>query len=105
MIIHYMPAEERTYPRKYFALDLKRVPDRFLPRPLGGVPVGRRVVKIDMSAPIPDSKNEIPMPGEVFYPPGSPERCVHKSPKLSPAERKKADKEYWARRRNTGYNW
>lgn len=120
-ITHYQAADSlsRLLPRKYFAYTLLGIripiPHRYrqhlpianwiAPHSIGGAPAGRRVIKLDMSAPIPDSKNEIPMAGEVFYPPGSPERCVHKSPKLPPAERKKADAKYMARRRDTGYDW
>ena len=121
VVTHYQATDSlsRLTPRKNFAYALLGiripVPHRYrqylpianwiAPHVLGPVPVGRRVIKLDMSAPIPDSKNEIPMAGETFYPPGSPERCVHKSPKLSPAERKKADKKYYARRGDTGYDW
>jgi hypothetical protein len=108
-VTHYQAADSlaRLLPRKWFAYALLsiRVPDWIAPHAPGTIPTGRRIIKLDMGAPIPDSKNEIPMAGEVLYPPGSPERCVHKSPKLPPAERKAADKKYQARYRITGYDW
>lgn len=110
-VAHYQPADslERSSPRKYFTfalLDTRRPLAYWLaPRVIDAAPTGRRIVKLDMGAPIPDSKNEIPMPGEVLYPPGSPERCVHKSPALPPAERKKANAKYMARRRDGGIDW
>lgn len=113
-VTHYQSGNSlsRLMPRKWFAYALLGIHKRGAPLPCWiappapvGIPPSRRIVKLDMSAPIPDSRNAIPMTGEVFYPPGAPERCVHKSPKLPPAERKKADAKYMARRRDTGYDW
>lgn len=120
-VTHYQAADSlaRLLPRKRFAYTLlgimvplahrkpyrKPLPNWIASHVPPFIPVGRRIIKLDMGAPIPDSKNEIPMAGEVFYPPGAPERCAHKSPKLPPAERKAADKKYQARYRDTGYDW